>query len=82
MKLEATKQRFATEYADKAIAYLQKEGIETRKAVLPEIPFADESVDIVVAISVFEHLASLNFCIGGLCRTQVIYDPSCFPARP
>ena len=58
LKLEATKQRFATEYADKAIAYLQKEGIETRKAVLPEIPFADESVDIVVAISVFEHLAS------------------------
>ena len=49
-------QCYATEFSDQAIEYLKNEGIATKKAVLPELPYEDNFVDVVVSISVFEHL--------------------------
>ena len=48
----------ATEYSKYAIDYLESKNINVIKAMLPILPFKSSSFDLVVSISVFEHLSS------------------------
>jgi SAM-dependent methyltransferase len=50
--------KFATETNLQCIETLEKHGIVAHSATLPILPFASESFDVVVCISVFEHLAN------------------------
>jgi len=56
LKLDKNKEIYATEFSDVALDYLKKQGIKCQKALLPSLPYPDDSFDLVVSISVFEHL--------------------------
>ena len=56
LKVPESKKRLATEFSTQAVSVLNESGIKTIKSILPELPFEDHAVDVVVSISVFEHL--------------------------
>jgi ubiquinone/menaquinone biosynthesis C-methylase UbiE len=56
LKLDNQIHREATEFSEQAIQYLNGENIKTAKAILPNLPYQDNQFDILVSISVFEHL--------------------------
>jgi len=55
-KVPSSKRRIATEVAPAAAATLKATGVHAVLSGLPELPFADEVVDTVVSVCVFEHL--------------------------
>jgi SAM-dependent methyltransferase len=59
-KLPTKYYRAATEYSSHCILYLQKAGIHAVRAKLPSLPFENSSFDVVVSISVFEHLHNVK----------------------
>jgi ubiquinone/menaquinone biosynthesis C-methylase UbiE len=56
-KVSADKERHATEFCPAAVEHLNSRGIESKKAVLPTLPYDDGSFDLLATFSVFEHLA-------------------------
>lgn len=56
LKLDDQIHREATEFSEQAIQYLNDKNIKTTKAILPNLPYQDNHFDILVSISVFEHL--------------------------
>lgn len=56
LKVPSHIEKYATEYSTHAINYLKSQGVKVQKAILPVLPFNDNEFDIVVSISVFEHL--------------------------
>lgn len=55
-KVASSKQRHATEFSTAAVDYLNRNGIATQKATLPDLPYEDGAFDLVASFSVFEHL--------------------------
>lgn len=55
-KIPKNKSLVVTEFSDGAIDYLTKNRICAVKALLPKLPFDDNSFDVTITISVFEHL--------------------------
>ncbi len=50
----------ATEGSSNAVHHLEGLGFEAHHALLPELPFPDASFDVVVSVSVFEHLPDIE----------------------
>lgn len=80
LKLPEHVDRQATEFSNAAIAYLESKGIATKKAILPDLPYPDETIDLLTSISVFEHLRGPRIIrrsfesFHRVCRKGVIFS--------